>query len=67
MEISKDQLEGFTKAVTPYELVNAGYGHGGGYNNGEKICLLDTPGFSDSNLSELEIIEMVKEWLKSNQ
>ncbi|PPR04255.1 hypothetical protein CVT24_013346 [Panaeolus cyanescens] len=60
MGISKDQLEGFTQALTAYEVVNVHY-----YPD-DSICLLDVPGFSDTNLSEIEILEMVKTWMKDN-
>ncbi|PPQ76457.1 hypothetical protein CVT24_013351 [Panaeolus cyanescens] len=61
MGISKNQLEGFTQTVTAYELVNIKNPRGGGFS------LLDCPGFSDSNLSEMEIIEMVKKWMSESE
>ncbi|PPQ73054.1 hypothetical protein CVT24_001632 [Panaeolus cyanescens] len=54
--ISKNQLEGYTQSVTPYELVNASF-------EGAPICLLDSPGFSDSNISEMEVLNMLKQFL----
>ncbi|PPQ73646.1 hypothetical protein CVT24_007632 [Panaeolus cyanescens] len=65
MGISSDQLEGFTKTLTPYELINAGFGNS--YSTRDTICLVDTPGFSDSTISEFEIIDMVKKWMKTHQ
>ncbi|PPR04213.1 hypothetical protein CVT24_013295 [Panaeolus cyanescens] len=58
--ISKDQLESFTQTVTAYEIVNV-------YFDQYRISLLDCPGFSDTSLSELEIIEMVNTWMKANR
>ncbi|PPR04214.1 hypothetical protein CVT24_013296 [Panaeolus cyanescens] len=57
MGISKDQLESFTQTVTAYRPVNIRV-------TGFNICLLDCPGFSDTSLSDLEIIEMVNKWMK---
>ncbi|PPR03135.1 hypothetical protein CVT24_008488 [Panaeolus cyanescens] len=58
--ISKDQLQGFTQTVTAYEVENVLARFG---TNMRPVCLLDSPGFSDANISELEIIEQVKKWL----
>ncbi|PPR07627.1 hypothetical protein CVT24_004182 [Panaeolus cyanescens] len=59
--ISKDQLEGFTQTVTAYHIKNMvskdQYGTA-------PVCLLDSPGFSDTNISEMEIIEQVRRWLE---
>ncbi|KAF9042441.1 hypothetical protein BJ165DRAFT_266778 [Panaeolus papilionaceus] len=58
--ISKDQLAGFTQEVTAYELQNATV------QEDEYTCtlyLIDAPGFSDSKISELEIITKVKQWM----
>ncbi|KAF9034046.1 hypothetical protein BJ165DRAFT_744743 [Panaeolus papilionaceus] len=60
LSISKNQLEGYTQTVNPYRLVNVMYQ--GSY----PVHLIDTPGFSDSKISEIEIMEMVKMWLKEN-
>ncbi|KAF9042469.1 hypothetical protein BJ165DRAFT_1321924, partial [Panaeolus papilionaceus] len=58
--ISKDQLAGFTQEVTAYKVKNAivevnefTY----------RLYLIDAPGFSDSKISELEIITKVKQWM----
>ncbi|KAF9042452.1 hypothetical protein BJ165DRAFT_1307212, partial [Panaeolus papilionaceus] len=59
--ISKDQLAGFTQEVTAYEVKNAKV------QWDEYTCplyLIDAPGFSDSKISELEIITKVKQWMK---
>ncbi|PPQ73645.1 hypothetical protein CVT24_007631 [Panaeolus cyanescens] len=62
LQISKDQLEGCTQTVTAYEIENACF-----YYTGEdEICLLDSPGFSDSDISEAEIVEMVTQWLQNH-
>ncbi|PPQ76456.1 hypothetical protein CVT24_013350, partial [Panaeolus cyanescens] len=57
--ISKDQLESCTQTVTAYQIVNV-------HVFGLPIWLLDCPGFSDTSLSDLEIIEMVNSWMKVN-
>ncbi|PPQ72648.1 hypothetical protein CVT24_012648 [Panaeolus cyanescens] len=48
--ISKDQLEGFTQTEAKRLTCDS-------------LCLLDSPGFADANISEMEIIEQVKKWL----
>ncbi|KAF9042476.1 hypothetical protein BJ165DRAFT_1529867 [Panaeolus papilionaceus] len=58
--ISKDQLARFTQEVTAYKVKNAivqehGYTH--------TLYLIDAPGFSNSKISELEIITKVKQWM----
>ncbi|KAF9051279.1 P-loop containing nucleoside triphosphate hydrolase protein [Panaeolus papilionaceus] len=62
--ISKDQLAGFTQDVTAYEVVNAKLQNEAG--NNYPVWLIDTPGFSDSKISELEIIRKAKEWVQKN-
>ncbi|KAF9051287.1 hypothetical protein BJ165DRAFT_1447820 [Panaeolus papilionaceus] len=59
--ISKDQLAGFTQDVTAYEVVNTEilYPSGARY----PVWLIDSPGFSDSKISELEVIRKAKAWL----
>ncbi|KAF9042405.1 hypothetical protein BJ165DRAFT_1372510 [Panaeolus papilionaceus] len=59
--ISKDQLAGFTQDVTAYEVKNAKV-----ISNyfPETIYIIDAPGFSDSKISELEIITKVKQWMR---
>ncbi|PPQ72645.1 hypothetical protein CVT24_012646 [Panaeolus cyanescens] len=58
--ISKDQLEGFTQAVTAYKVENLLVDYLG---KRYPVCLLDSPGFSDANISEFEVIEQVRKWL----
>ncbi|PPR04262.1 hypothetical protein CVT24_013367 [Panaeolus cyanescens] len=55
LRISKNQLECYTQNVTAYEVENVMYNHSG---SGERICLLDSPGFSASERSEVEIIHI---------
>ncbi|KAF9049137.1 P-loop containing nucleoside triphosphate hydrolase protein [Panaeolus papilionaceus] len=57
LSISKDQLAGYTQQVTAYELVNARI-------RDRPVFLIDTPGFSDRKMSEIEIVDMIKKWLK---
>ncbi|KAF9042448.1 P-loop containing nucleoside triphosphate hydrolase protein, partial [Panaeolus papilionaceus] len=59
--ISKDQLAGFTQEVTAYQVKNAMVQ---GYKDTRTLYLIDAPGFSDSKMSELEIITKVKQWMK---
>ncbi|KAF9042472.1 hypothetical protein BJ165DRAFT_1547028, partial [Panaeolus papilionaceus] len=61
--ISKDQLAGFTQEVTAYQVKNAmvRWDSEGGAGT---LYLIDAPGFSDSKISELEIITKVKQWMK---
>ena len=32
--------------------------------HGDRLVLVDTPGFDDTNKSDLEILQMVSDWLK---
>ncbi|PPQ73392.1 hypothetical protein CVT24_008512 [Panaeolus cyanescens] len=59
LSISKDQLAGYTQNVAAYHIVNL-------FHDGQPIYLIDTPGFSDAKFSELEIMHMVRIWLKEN-
>ncbi|KAF9049175.1 P-loop containing nucleoside triphosphate hydrolase protein [Panaeolus papilionaceus] len=58
LSISKDQLAGYTQNVTVYQLVNV-------FQQNQPVLLVDTPGFSDTKISEIEIIDMVRKWLKA--
>ncbi|KAF9031040.1 hypothetical protein BJ165DRAFT_1599327 [Panaeolus papilionaceus] len=60
LAISSNQLAGFTQHVTAYKLVNVIR------HTGRAIYLVDTPGFSDDKISEIEIMEMLRDWLKEN-
>ncbi|KAF9042323.1 hypothetical protein BJ165DRAFT_1486798 [Panaeolus papilionaceus] len=61
--ISKDQLSGYTQEVSAYKVENAAYVFGA--LGGKVPCyLLDTPGFSDSKIPELEILQKAKEWMR---
>ncbi|KAF9042430.1 hypothetical protein BJ165DRAFT_1529829 [Panaeolus papilionaceus] len=62
--ISKDQLAGFTQEVTAYKVKNARVQSGRG--DTYTLYLIDAPGFSDSKISELEIITKVKQWMKDH-
>ncbi|PPR01470.1 hypothetical protein CVT24_001874 [Panaeolus cyanescens] len=63
--IAKDQLEGFTQAVSAFKLVNVitNRGPSGRY----PIYVIDTPGFSDPNVSQLEIVQKVEKWMRDCQ
>ncbi|KAF9042401.1 hypothetical protein BJ165DRAFT_1349097, partial [Panaeolus papilionaceus] len=58
--IAKDQLAGFTQEVTGYKVKNA-------IVKWQfltfTLYLIDTPGFSDSKISELELITKVRKWM----
>ncbi|KAF9034779.1 P-loop containing nucleoside triphosphate hydrolase protein [Panaeolus papilionaceus] len=55
--ISKDQLEGYTQNVNVYRVINVS-------RHKRQLYLVDTPGFSDSKISEVEIIKMIRKRLK---
>ncbi|PPR02098.1 hypothetical protein CVT24_011232 [Panaeolus cyanescens] len=59
--ISKDQLEGFTQTVTAYHVKNMVCKE---QYRSLSVCLLDSPGFSDTKMSEMEIIEQVRMWME---
>ncbi|KAF9041687.1 hypothetical protein BJ165DRAFT_1530377 [Panaeolus papilionaceus] len=60
LAISKNQLSSYTQKVNTYQLVNVSrWGRRPTY-------LIDTPGFSDNKLSEIEIMKMITSWLKEN-
>ncbi|KAF9042387.1 hypothetical protein BJ165DRAFT_265151 [Panaeolus papilionaceus] len=72
--ISKDQLDSVTQKIETYELIFTEMWQGPGteplpYTRGPedgRMYILDTPGFSDSQISEIEILEMVKDWMKTH-
>ncbi|PPR00093.1 hypothetical protein CVT24_008995 [Panaeolus cyanescens] len=53
-------LEAITQEVSTYRLNNVSY-------NNQSIYLVDSPGFSDSKISESSIILMLQRWLKQNK
>ncbi|KAF9050476.1 hypothetical protein BJ165DRAFT_1003679 [Panaeolus papilionaceus] len=59
LQISSDQLDGFTQTVSTYEVKNARY-------KGRKIFLVDSPGFADRKISEMEIVSLLQNWIKTN-
>ncbi|KAF9054850.1 hypothetical protein BJ165DRAFT_1523324 [Panaeolus papilionaceus] len=61
LSISKNQLSGYTQNITAYRLVNVSQMMDSLYC---PVYLVDTPGFSDPKISEVEIISMVIQWLK---
>ncbi|KAF9033816.1 hypothetical protein BJ165DRAFT_1410185 [Panaeolus papilionaceus] len=63
LSISSNQLAGFTQSVTRYRLDDVAFQL---WDNKYPIDLIDTPGFADSKISEMEIIQMVRTWLKDN-
>ncbi|KAF9032610.1 hypothetical protein BJ165DRAFT_771728 [Panaeolus papilionaceus] len=63
LSISKDQLAGYTQTITAYRLVNVMYTH---WHYPRPVYLIDTPGFSDSKISEMEILNMIRKWSQDN-
>ncbi|KAF9032029.1 hypothetical protein BJ165DRAFT_1599134 [Panaeolus papilionaceus] len=61
LAISSNQLAGYTQRVTAYKLVNVAQ-----KQSARAIYLVDTPGFSDSKISEMEVVDMLRDWLKEN-
>ncbi|PPR03133.1 hypothetical protein CVT24_008486 [Panaeolus cyanescens] len=61
--ISKNQLEGFTQTVTAYHVKNMMANCTRKHGIMIPVCLLDSPGFCDTNISEIEVIEQVRSWL----
>ncbi|KAF9034278.1 hypothetical protein BJ165DRAFT_1563402 [Panaeolus papilionaceus] len=59
LSISNNQLAGYTKYLTTYQLVNI-------TNSGVPLYLIDTPGFSDVKFSEIELVGMIRKWLEDN-
>ncbi|KAF9034256.1 hypothetical protein BJ165DRAFT_672798 [Panaeolus papilionaceus] len=64
LSISKDQLAGYTQTVTAYRLVNIV--HTTWDDTPRPVYLIDTPGFSDSKISEIEVVNMVIQWSKDH-
>ncbi|KAF8159712.1 hypothetical protein B0H34DRAFT_415061 [Crassisporium funariophilum] len=56
-KFSGDQLQSYTKDVHAVRV----QGH---KSYGDRIVLVDTPGFDDTNRSDMEILEMIGTWLK---
>ncbi|KAF9034273.1 hypothetical protein BJ165DRAFT_1534101 [Panaeolus papilionaceus] len=63
LSISKDQLAGYTQTVTAYRLVNVLHTQ---HDPPRPVYLIDTPGFSDSKIAEIEILNMVRKWAQDN-
>ncbi|KAF9033827.1 hypothetical protein BJ165DRAFT_1514257 [Panaeolus papilionaceus] len=58
--ISKDQLEGYTQDVAAYQLINVMH------RDQSPICIIDTPGFADRKISEMEIVTKINTFLKAS-
>ena len=54
--LSGTDLECFTKCVTGHRIQNHP-------NYGNSLVCIDTPGFDDTHLSDMKILEMVSKWL----
>ncbi|KAF9034805.1 hypothetical protein BJ165DRAFT_1615670 [Panaeolus papilionaceus] len=56
LKISSNQLEGFTKSISTYRLLNV-------KRSRTPIYLVDVPGFADTKVSVMSIVSMLKEWV----
>ncbi|PPQ69098.1 hypothetical protein CVT24_000142 [Panaeolus cyanescens] len=54
--ISKDQLEGVTQEVSAFKIL-------GLQRTWSDIYLIDVPGFADRKISEMRIVDMVRNWV----
>ncbi|KAF9054909.1 P-loop containing nucleoside triphosphate hydrolase protein [Panaeolus papilionaceus] len=61
LSITKDQLVGYTQQVTSYKVEGFVYRNASGTY---PIYLVDTPGFSNADISEWELMVMVRRWLE---
>ncbi|KAF9031470.1 P-loop containing nucleoside triphosphate hydrolase protein [Panaeolus papilionaceus] len=59
LSLSSGQLAGYTQQIGAFRVVNANMRRG-------PLYVVDTPGFSDSKLSEKEILDMVNTWVTQN-
>ncbi|KAF9034794.1 hypothetical protein BJ165DRAFT_1511648 [Panaeolus papilionaceus] len=57
LQISSNQLDGFTQSISTYRIVNV-------ERQSEPVYLVDLPGFADTKISVMSIVSMLKEWLK---
>ncbi|KAF9037210.1 hypothetical protein BJ165DRAFT_1597550 [Panaeolus papilionaceus] len=57
LQISSNQLEGFTQSISLYSLINVTH-------IGHPVYLIDVPGFADTKISEMKIVSMLKDWMK---
>ncbi|KAF9032067.1 hypothetical protein BJ165DRAFT_1410984 [Panaeolus papilionaceus] len=56
LDISSHQLEGFTRSISLYQIKNM-------FSSPSiPIYLVDVPGFGDTKISEMRIVNMIKEW-----
>ncbi|KAF9030161.1 hypothetical protein BJ165DRAFT_1599418 [Panaeolus papilionaceus] len=58
--ISSNRLEGFTQSISAYQLINVKRTHPSYVD--DPIYLVDVPGFSDTKISEMKILSMLKDW-----
>ncbi|KAF9037154.1 hypothetical protein BJ165DRAFT_1597532 [Panaeolus papilionaceus] len=59
LNISKDQLSGYTQHVNAYRLDNV-------YHYGAPVYLIDTPGLADPEIAGFEIVVKIRKWLDEN-
>ncbi|PPQ65174.1 hypothetical protein CVT24_011037 [Panaeolus cyanescens] len=60
LEISGDSLESVTQEVICYRLVNVTLGR-----LRQAIYILDCPGFSDNQISEMRVVKMLQAWCEA--
>ncbi|KAF9039199.1 hypothetical protein BJ165DRAFT_371629 [Panaeolus papilionaceus] len=58
--IAGNQLESVTHEIVAYRVVNARN------ISGQSLYLIDTPGFCDRKMSEMRVVKMVEEWMKTS-
>lgn len=51
------RLESYTSQVRAVRLFNDP-------TYGDRLVLVDTPGFDDTHISDLEVLEMISKWLQ---
>ncbi|KAF9035771.1 hypothetical protein BJ165DRAFT_1533253 [Panaeolus papilionaceus] len=63
LQISSNQLEGFTQSIGTYKIENIEVVSRVGEPT-RVIYLVDAPGFADTKISETSIVSMLREWMK---
>lgn len=54
--LSKNQLEGVTQEITAFKII-------GLQRVWSDIYLIDVPGFADRKISEMRIVDMIRNWV----
>ncbi|PPQ71195.1 hypothetical protein CVT24_010013 [Panaeolus cyanescens] len=61
MHITDDTLDGGTREVQAYRLVNLVYGHGS-----SPIIVIDTPGLLGCNIAETKVLQGIQDWMRKS-